>query len=356
MPERVLLLTFLLLSLLGTADAASETELGLAGFDLVIGDSGLAGDSWDSSPTRVYAEVAGAASGYYFNSIASAFFVLREKHGDPIRMEQLLVADYDADGSDRMLDARHAWYFWDSERQAKGGLPLILAFSTRAAARQMARVRNGVVLEFPDLTVRLRRWCSAERSRVAWRGNFDWSADRWEREWNRRWDGWIEHREYGWCDERSLRHEPHFFPPSGERNRHHGRWQAEDQQAAERRQRERQDRERREREERERQERERQEREERPRDNPRPGQGINKGTHDAQFGANPDTQEQRRREEERQRDEARRKDEERRQQQERERQKEQKPPQQEAKPESKDDGAQPAPPPSKGTNDPRKDG
>jgi hypothetical protein len=325
----------------------------MQGFDLVIGDTGAVPKSWDASSTRVYAEVAGEP--LYFSSMAGAFFALRGRFGERVHIDRLLVADY-ADGTLRtLLDARYAWYFWDSERLSVGNLPLIFAFPTKAEAQEETQRHHGSALDFRLLSERLGRWCAGARDEACWRGASGWDDTRWSQEWNRRWEGWVYDSTYGWCDGRTLGQpwpgqlhdnynwQPYYGPgyasPSpGRVHDHHGRRDRDEQAARERREREQREREQRER--REREERERKEREERER------QPVNKGTHDPQPAPQPKNDPPPKVQPKQEDDHA-----------------QPAPPPKAAPekpkpaPEKKDDQAKPAPPPpppTKGTNDPKK--
>jgi hypothetical protein len=336
--------------LCATAAKASAADYGMEGFDLVISDTGASPEGWDVSPTRVYAEVAGEP--LYFTGMAGAFFALRERFGERVHIDRLLVADYVERNYGEMLDARVAWYCWDGERLAPGGLPLILAFPTKTEARAMANRHDGEVLDFKELTQRLGRWCKRAKPAACWRGDSAWDNARWTDAWNERWRGWAFDWERGWCD----MHAPGQPWPHGRihddyRWRHGGPvtvgtphdWHDGHDRA---RQREREERQRAERERREREERERREREERERQ--RQPQPTDRSIQDPQPPPKADPAPPPKVKPKQQEDKAQPAP---APKPEKKEDKAQPAP----KPEKKDDKAQPAPPPpTKGTNDPKK--
>lgn len=269
---RGLLLTPVLaaLLLLGAAGAA-RADYGpdyLLGYDITIYDSGSWYNGWDELDNRVFASV-NTRSGsreYYFSDIASAFYVLREKHGEPIPMRDLQVADSavqrrGGQPGTRLLDGRLAWYFWDDDRLARGGMPLILAFHSERDAWDLARYRSGRVFSFAALTRELRDWMDDYGHRCYWRGSHNWSSSNWNRAWERRWDGWDMDRERGWVSLHGRRDSrpvviPHSPPPQ-----HYYRDDWREREWREREERERYERERYERERYEREHRDREERE-----------------------------------------------------------------------------------------------
>jgi hypothetical protein len=156
MLKAVLLVSLASTLLASPALAQSYDPDYLFGYDIIVSDSGSWYEGWDDVDNRVYARVddRGRSRDHYFTSIASAFFVLRQKYGEPIRMLDLQIGDYAVQRSpQRLLDARRAWYFWDEERLSRGGLPLILAFHSERDARNMERYRYGRVMNFTRMTI-----------------------------------------------------------------------------------------------------------------------------------------------------------------------------------------------------------
>jgi hypothetical protein len=188
----------LILGVFGSATARADVDLDvLLDFDVVIADDGDYYDGWDADDNRVYARVddRGHLREHYFSDIASAFYVLHERYGDPVRMRELRVPEYGGHG---MLDATQAWYFWDSERQARGGMPLILAFYDPRDVREMSYRWRGEVMDFGEVSARLRSWCGGGSQRIYWRGADRWDDRTWNSAWNRRWDGWCVDASNGW--------------------------------------------------------------------------------------------------------------------------------------------------------------
>src|SRR5436309_345386 len=114
----------------GVAAAATHPAVAqpdLSRYSVIISDTG---DRYydDSSDTRVHLE---ASDGYnlheeYFDDLPSAFFVLRQRFGT-VQIENISVATAD----DGVANGKRVWYFWDDRRMARGGVPLILAFTNR---------------------------------------------------------------------------------------------------------------------------------------------------------------------------------------------------------------------------------
>jgi hypothetical protein len=142
----------------------------------------------------------------YFDSLASAFFVLKERYGQ-VEVLEIGVPEYAgrrhaAHGHEGhgLIDGFDAWYFWDTDHHARGGLPLIYSFYSRSDARDFSRRHDGEIMDFEEVVYHLKNWHERARSRVYWRG---WHTDRWTNSswnnaWNRRWQGYGWDRNDGW--------------------------------------------------------------------------------------------------------------------------------------------------------------
>jgi hypothetical protein len=194
-----------------SAGAASAADYDLDGYEIIIGDTGDRYEGWDHDELRTFVEVRdsrGQRHDGYFDSIASAFFVLKEKYGS-VQVLDIGVPDfgdkYGYHGPRRdygLIDGRDAWYFWDNDRRARGGLPLIYSFYDRRDASDFARRRDGEIMDFDEVVYNLKRWHDSSRSRVYWRGwdtNHHWTTSRWNSAWNHRWNGYRFDRNDGWA-------------------------------------------------------------------------------------------------------------------------------------------------------------
>ncbi|MDQ3024819.1 MAG: hypothetical protein M3R04_10675 [bacterium] len=195
-------------SMLLAGSARAETDIDILGdFDIIIGDSGDRYDGWESSETRTYVRVSdrrGGTHDHYFDSLASAFFVLRERYGT-VRVLDIEVPEYAGSRHEEhghqghgIIDGSRAWYFWDTERYARGGLPLILAYYDRHDAEDMSYYRNGEVMNFEQVVMSLKRWSERSSSRIYWRGRDNWNNSSWNSAWNNRWQGYGWDRDRGW--------------------------------------------------------------------------------------------------------------------------------------------------------------
>lgn len=186
-----------------------EDGYDLSGYEIIIGDTGDRYEGWEDSETHVYVrsrDSRGRRHENYFDSIASAFFVLREKYGT-VRILDFEVPEYagprhEAHGHEGhgLIDGSEAYYVWDHDRRARGGLPLILAFDSYRDAREEARYRDADVMDFEELIYNLKSWYDMKRSQVYWRGwhSDRWDNSRWNNSWNRRWNGYGWDRNEGW--------------------------------------------------------------------------------------------------------------------------------------------------------------
>jgi hypothetical protein len=151
---------------------------------------------------------------FYFDSLPAAYYVMHERYRDPQYLDfevqvydGLRINGYVSSGS-RLLDARNAYYVWDYERFSRGGLPLILAFSSREQAQDELRYRRGRLLDYIALGAALDGWKIDLRrnDRVYWRGEDpdrwgnDYYSPRWQRAWEQRWAGFSFDIGEGWLN------------------------------------------------------------------------------------------------------------------------------------------------------------
>jgi len=231
------------------ADKVASDMQFLNGYDIVIGDYGDHYGGWEDSQTRVHAVVRTRHREYdhYFDSLPAAYFVLNETYGDPLIVD-LEVPEYagirheeHGHAGHGLIDALDAWYVWDYDHYSRGGMPLILAFSSRRDARDELRYRDGELMDFRELNYALERWnddCRRD-NRVYWRGwdrdrwdDSNWLKDNWDNQingsyhsgddrwdiaWKGRWQGWDWDDINGWL---------HVDVNVGDDNR--GRWDRDD--------------------------------------------------------------------------------------------------------------------------------
>jgi len=196
--------------LLSVGTALARTEVDLNGYDIVIGDTGDRYSGWDNDEMRTYVRARddrGISHDGYFDSIASAFFVLKERYGT-VRVMDIGVPDFGQKYNSRshyddngLIDGERAWYFWDDDRTARGGVPLIYSFYDRRDAEDMAYDRHGEVMDFEEVVYNLKLWDDRNRTRVYWRGSEPnrWDNRHWTSAWNNRWHGYDWDRNNGWA-------------------------------------------------------------------------------------------------------------------------------------------------------------
>lgn len=180
------------------AAVSGRAVISLGDFDVVIGDLGDRYSSWNDSATRVRVTVQDGrrTREHYFDSLPAARYVLRQMYGEP-QIVGLSMRDY---SGQQLIDGSQAYYVWDDARQSRGGLPLVLAFSSHQAALDEARTRNSDVVDYSNVVKSLDSWEEKDRDRIYWRGSerSRWNAESWNNAWNNRWKGWAWNHERGW--------------------------------------------------------------------------------------------------------------------------------------------------------------
>ena len=82
-----------------------------------------------------------------FGGPAHAFYYVSDIYGNDVEFSSVMVADYVAaqDGRTRMIDAKNAWFLWDTDVAPHGteADPSVVAFSSRAAAQEWQRELGG---------------------------------------------------------------------------------------------------------------------------------------------------------------------------------------------------------------------
>lgn len=204
-----LILPLLLLWGVPAAAGSGDDYSLLGGYQVVIGDLGVNYNEWSASPTRVFAQVidAGVTRSFYFDSVPAAFFVLREVYHSPdiilFDVQEYVYASNPSSYVDSygLINGHAAFYVWDYNHYSRGGLPLVLAFSDLADAREELSYRDGKVMDFREVMETTYRWLDAQRSRIYWRGwdSSRWDNDRWYSAWSLRWNGWSWDNDLGWC-------------------------------------------------------------------------------------------------------------------------------------------------------------
>lgn len=190
-------------------DVRGRVAISLGDFDIVIGDMGDRSTGWSNSPTRVHVEVLDGRRrrDHYFDSLPAALFVLREMYGAP-RILQLDVPEYAGQRhlnhghtGHGLIDGTQAYYVWDYDQYSRGGMPLVMAFSSYGDALDELQYRNGELMDFSDLVEALYSWAQSDRDRIYWRGwdRDRWDSDRWNNAWDNRWHGWGWDSDRGWC-------------------------------------------------------------------------------------------------------------------------------------------------------------